>query len=397
VSIFAAIEQAPTDPILGITDAFKADSHPNKVNLGIGVYQDEQGKLPLMEAVRLAEARIAAEIRPRGYLPMDGLPGFAAATQGLVFGKDSPAVAAGNIITLQTLAGTGALKVGADFLARFLPGAGILFSDPTWDNHGAVFGGAGLNIGTYRYYDRTTGAVDFAGMYADLAAAEPGTIVLLHACCHNPSGCDLDDAQWAQIVSLIGERGLIPFFDMAYQGFATGAEADAVGVRLAAAAGITFLVANSYSKTFGLYGERIGALSLGCADAAEAKRVLSNVKLCVRANYSNPPTQGATIVTTILNDPELRAIWEAEVGAYRDRIRHMRELLAAGLQANGVANTDFVTGQRGMFTFTGLTPAQMQTLRGEHHIYGVDNGRICVAALNTRNVDYVAESLAKLL
>ncbi|MDR0435610.1 MAG: aspartate/tyrosine/aromatic aminotransferase [Propionibacteriaceae bacterium] len=397
MSIFASIEQAPTDPILGISDAYRADPSPDKVNLGIGVYQDESGKLPLLAAVREAVARIAADPKPLGYQPMDGLPGFAAATQELVFGKGSAAVASGRIVTVQTLAGTGALKLGADFLNRFSPGADILFSEPTWDNHAAVFGGAGLTIRAYRYYDRATGGVDFAGMCADIADAKPGSIVLLHACCHNPSGCDLDDSQWAEVVKLIGEKGLIPFFDMAYQGFAVGAEADAVGVRLAAESGITFLVANSYSKTFGLYGERIGGLSIGCADAAEAKRVLSRVKLCIRANYSNPPTQGATIVTTILGDSELRASWEAEVASYRDRIRDMRGLLAEGLRANGVAETGFVTKQRGMFTFTGLSPEQMQTLRGEYHIYGVDNGRICCAALNTRNVEYVAVSLAKLL
>ncbi|MDR1355340.1 MAG: aspartate/tyrosine/aromatic aminotransferase [Propionibacteriaceae bacterium] len=397
MSVFHSVEFAPADPILGISDAFKADAEPRKVNLGIGVYQDEQGKLPLMAAVRQAELRIAADPRPRGYLPMDGLPGFTAATQELVFGKNSTALATGRIVTLQTLAGTGALKVGADFLNSFSPGIAVAFSTPTWDNHFAVFGGAGLTISSYRYYDRTTGGVDFQGMCDDIAAAKPGSVILLHACCHNPSGCDLTDAQWAKIVALLGECGLTPFFDMAYQGFASSAEADAIGVRLAAESGITFLVANSYSKTFGLYGERIGALSIGCADAAEAQRVLSRIKLSVRANYSNPPTQGASIVTTVIADAELRRLWEDEVSSYRERIRMMRELLAAGLLANGVTNTDFVTEQRGMFTFTGLTPEQMQKLRGDYHIYGVDNGRICVAALNTRNVGYVAESLANFL
>jgi aromatic-amino-acid transaminase len=397
MSLFATIEQAPADPILGITDTFKADPSPDKVNLGIGVYQDETGKLPLMDAVARAEAIIAATPKPRGYLPMDGIPEFTAATKELIFGRDSEAVASGRIVTLQSLAGTGALKLGADFLHRAFPTARILFSDPTWDNHFAVYSGAGFEIDYYPYYDRASGGVNFPGMLEGISAAAPGTVVLLHACCHNPSGCDLTPAQWAQVLDVIAEKQLIPFFDMAYQGFAVGPEEDPVGVRLAAELGLLFLVANSYSKTFGLYGERVGSLSIGCTDATEAKRVLSRAKLSVRSNYSNPPTHGASIVSTVLTTPELRASWEAEVASYRDRIAHMRHLLAEGLKANGVANTDFVTNQRGMFTFTGLSADEMATLRGEYHIYGVDNGRICVAAINTRNVAYVAQSLAKLL
>ncbi|MDR0837633.1 MAG: aspartate/tyrosine/aromatic aminotransferase [Propionibacteriaceae bacterium] len=397
MSLFASIEQAPADPILGITDAFKSDPSADKVNLGIGVYQDESGKLPLMDAVARAEAIIAETPKPRGYLPMDGIPEFTAATKELVFGPGNEAVASGRIVTLQSLAGTGALKIGADFLHRAFPAARILFSDPTWDNHSAIYAGAGFEIDYYPYYDRATGGVNFPGMLEGISAAAPGTVVLLHACCHNPSGCDLTPAQWAQVLDVVAEKQLVPFFDMAYQGFAVGPEEDPVGVRLAAERGLLFLVANSYSKTFGLYGERVGALSIGCTDATEAKRVLSRAKLSVRSNYSNPPTHGASIVSTVLSTPELRASWEAEVASYRDRIANMRHLLAEGLKANGVANTDFVTNQRGMFTFTGLSAEQMQTLRGEYHIYGVDNGRICVAAINTRNVEYVAQSLAKLL
>ncbi|QLQ15219.1 MAG: aspartate/tyrosine/aromatic aminotransferase [Micropruina sp.] len=398
MSLFSDVPLAPRDPILGLTEAFLADPNPGKVNLGVGVYQDETGKLPLLGCVREAENRLAATPRPRGYLPIDGMATYDADVKALVFGEDSAAVAEGRVVTVQALGGTGALKIGADFLRRVNPDATVLISDPSWENHQALFERAGFTVATYRYYDEAARGVDVAGMVADLRAAAPGTIVVLHACCHNPTGYDLTPADWQHVLDAVRDAGLVPFLDMAYQGFADGLAEDGAVVRTFAESGLTCFVATSFSKSFSLYGERVGALSIVCADAAEAARVLSQVKIVVRTNFSNPPTQGAAIVATVLGDPELRAQWETELGGMRDRIKAMRRRLVEGLAAAGVEqDLSFITRQVGMFSYSGLTKDQMVALREQHGVYGTDKGRICVAALNEGNIDRVSAAIAAVL
>ena len=392
MSFFASVPLAPRDPILGLTEAFIADPNPAKVNLGVGVYQDANGKLPLLDCVRQAEQRLAADPKPRGYLPIDGLPAYLAAVRGLVFGADSPVL--DRVVTVQALGGTGALRVGADFLRRFDPEASLLISDPSWENHEALFSRAGFQVGSYRYYDPVARAVDFEGMLDDLAAARPGTIVVLHACCHNPTGYDLTPQQWQRVRETVEQAGLVPFLDMAYQGFAESLEADARVVRLFAESGLPVLVATSFSKSLSLYGERVGALSVICGDRDEAQRMLSQDKIVIRTNYSNPPTHGAALAATVLTDPELRTLWNAELGGMRDRIKAMRHRLVAGLTAAGVDDMGFITTQVGMFSYSGLTKDQMVALREQHGVYGTDKGRICVAALNDGNVDYVCRAIA---
>ena len=398
MSLFSDVPLAPRDPILGLTEAFLADPNPGKVNLGVGVYQDETGKLPLLGCVREAENRLAATPRPRGYLPIDGMATYDADVKALVFGEDSAAVAEGRVVTVQALGGTGALKIGADFLRRVNPDATVLISDPSWENHQALFERAGFTVATYRYYDEAARGVDVAGMVADLRAAAPGTIVVLHACCHNPTGYDLTPGDWQHVLDAVRDAGLVPFLDMAYQGFADGLAEDGAVVRTFAESGLTCFVATSFSKSFSLYGERVGALSIVCADAAEAARVLSQVKIVVRTNFSNPPTQGAAIVATVLGDPELRAQWETELRGMRDRIKAMRRRLVEGLAAAGVEqDLSFITRQVGMFSYSGLTKDQMVALREQHGVYGTDKGRICVAALNEGNIDRVSAAIAAVL
>ena len=397
MSIFTDVALAPADPILGVTDAFKADPRPAKVNLGVGIYQGDDGKLPLLESVRQAEDRIAAHPVPRPYLSIDGNPEYDALTGQLVLGADHPALAAGAAVTVQTLGGSGALKVGGDFLCG-LGATTILLSDPSWDNHAPIFAGCGFQVGAYRYYDAARRAIDFDGLVADLAAAAPGTVVLLHGCCHNPTGYDLTGEQWAQVLDIVAAGKLIPFFDLAYQGFAVDIETDAGAVREAARRGLPLLCANSFSKIFGLYGERVGGLTLITSGADEAQRVRSQVKLKVRANYSNPPTHGEAVVGTILTDDALRAQWVQEVAGMRDRIKTMRQGLADGLRAAGVeSDVSYITAQRGMFSYSGLSHAQMARLRDEFAVYGIDNGRLCVAALNPGNIDYVARAMAAVM
>ena len=394
MSLFSAVPLAPRDPILGLTEAFRADTNPNKVNLGVGVYQDATGTLPLLECVRRAEQRLAADPKPRGYLPIDGLPGYTKAVRELVFGADSPAVAAGRVVTVQALGGTGALKIGADFLRRFAPDAKELISDPSWENHEALFTRAGFEVGTYRYYDAEAKAVDVEGMLADLAAAPAGTIVVLHACCHNPTGYDLTDKQWGRVIETVTTAGLIPFLDMAYQGFSESLEADGAVVRRFAETGLPVLVSTSFSKSLSLYGERVGALSVVCADAEEASRMLSQDKIVIRTNFSNPPTHGAQLATMVLTDPELRALWVTELGEMRDRIKSMRRQLVDGLEAAGIHDMGFIATQVGMFSYSGLTTEQMIALREQHGVYGTDRGRICVAALNEGNLGHVCRAIA---
>ena len=395
MSIYADLLPAPPDPILGIGDLVKADPRERKANLGVGVYQDAGGRLPLLACVGQAERRLAENPAPRGYLPMDGDPTFNALTQALVFGADHRCLVDGRIVTVQSLAGTGALKLGATFLFARWPEATVLFSDPTWDNHEAIFSGAGFRTGTYRYYDAAHRRIDFDGMLEDLGRAPAGTIVVLHACCHNPTGYDLTDEQWPQVFDLIKDRGLIAFTDLAYQGFAVGVEEDPYPVRLAADSGVDLLCASSYSKIMGLYGERIGALSVVCADAEEAERVRSRIKLAARAIYSNPPTHGMALVRTVLSDAGLRRLWADELVGMRRRIKAMRAGLVEALRACGIEeDLSFITDQRGMFSYSGLSSAQMGRLRADWGVYGVDNGRLCVAALNEANLDYVAQALA---
>jgi aromatic-amino-acid transaminase len=398
MSLFAAVEMAPRDPILGLNEQFNADTNPAKVNLGVGVYTDENGQLPLLACVKAAEAQLVEAARARGYLPIDGIVAYDKAVQGLVFGENSPLLAAGRVATVQALGGTGGLKVGADFLKRLNPAAKVLISDPSWENHRALFTNAGFAVETYPYYDADKRGVNFEAMLACLNAAAAGTVVVLHACCHNPTGYDITAAQWEQVIAAVKARNLVAFLDMAYQGFGDGITEDGAVIGQFVAAGIDFFVSTSFSKSFSLYGERVGALSVVCASKEEAGRVLSQLKIVIRTNYSNPPTHGAQVVATVLNTPALRAQWEQELAGMRNRIKAMRGALVEKLKGAGVkADMSFITTQRGMFSYSGLTKPQMERLRSEFGVYGVDSGRICVAALNDKNIGYVTECIAKVL
>ena len=398
MSLFSSVELAPRDPILGLNEQFAADTNPNKVNLGVGVYFDENGKLPLLQCVQAAEKAMMAAPKPRGYLPIDGIAAYDDGVKKLVFGAESEPYRSGRVATVQGLGGTGALKIGADFLKHLNPNARVLISDPSWENHRALFTQAGFEVGTYRYYDAATRALNFEGMLADLNAAAPGTIVVLHACCHNPTGYDISAAQWDQVIAAVKARGLTPFLDMAYQGFAEGIAEDGAVIGKFVAAGLTFFVSTSFSKSFSLYGERVGALSVLCADKDEAARVLSQLKIMIRTNYSNPPTHGGAVVATVLGDAALRAQWEQELAGMRTRIKAMRKKLVDGLKAAGVKqDMGFITTQIGMFSYSGLSKEQMVRLRNEFGVYGTDTGRMCVATLNEKNIDYVCQSIAKVM
>jgi len=398
MSLFSAVEMAPRDPILGLNEAFNSDTRPNKVNLGVGVYYNEDGRIPLLRAVAEAEqARIAAHA-PRGYLPIEGIAAYDGAVQKMLFGADSALLADGRVVTIQALGGTGALKVGADFLKRLLPDATVAISNPSWENHRALFESAGFPVHQYAYYDAASHGVDRAGMLADLKALPARSIIVLHACCHNPTGVDLGIDDWKQVIEVLREKDHIPFVDIAYQGFGDGIEEDAAAVRLFAETGMTFFVSSSFSKSFSLYGERVGALSIVTVNRDESARVLSQVKRVVRTNYSNPPTHGATVVASVLNSPELRAMWETELGEMRERIRKMRLGMVEQLAAKG-AKTDFsfVARQRGMFSYSGLTAEQVERLRVEFGVYAISTGRICAAALNERNLGYVTDAIVQVL
>ena len=396
-SIFGAIDMAPRDPILGITEAFVADTNPGKINLGVGVYYDDNGKVPLLACVQQAEATLMETRTPRTYLPIEGLAAYDKAVQELVFGADSAIIQEKRAITVQAIGGTGALKIGADLLKRFAPGSSVYISDPSWENHRALFESAGFTVHNYTYYDAATHGVDFAGMIASLKAMPAGAIVVLHACCHNPTGADLTDAQWDEVIAVVRAGGLVPFLDMAYQGFAKGIAEDGAVVRRFGATPGALLVSNSFSKSFSLYGERVGALSVVAASADEAARLLSQLKRVVRTNYSNPPMHGGKVVATVLSTPALRTLWEEELAGMRVRIREMREALVAKLAARAPGrNFDFVRQQVGMFSYSGLTKEQVGLLRAES-IYAVDTGRICVAALNAKNIDRVVDAIAKVL
>jgi aromatic-amino-acid transaminase len=397
-SPFHGVELAPRDPIIGLTEAFVADTRPNKVNLGAGVYIDESGKIPLLRAVREAErARVEAGV-PRGYLPIEGLAAYDAAVQKLLFGAGSPLIGSGRLVTAQALGGTGALKIGADFLKRISPDAQVLISEPSWENHRALFEGAGFKVAGYPYYDAPSHGLNFAGMCAALRAAPAGTIIALHACCHNPTGVDMSHEQWREVARICKAQGLVPMMDIAYQGFGEGVEADAAAVRLFADEGLSFFIASSFSKSFSLYGERVGALPIVPGSSDESARVLSQLKRVIRTNYSNPPTHGGSIVAAVLADPKLRALWEEELAEMRNRIKAMRKALVDGLKARGVpGDFSYVLKQNGMFSYSGLTAAQVERLRTEFGIYAVSTGRICVASLNSKNIDYVCDALATLV
>ncbi|MDM8192100.1 aspartate/tyrosine/aromatic aminotransferase [Pseudomonas koreensis] len=398
MSLFSAVEMAPRDPILGLNEAFNADTRTTKVNLGVGVYCNEEGRIPLLRAVIEAETIRVAQHASRGYLPIDGIAAYDQAVQKLLFGNDSPLISAGRVITTQAVGGTGALKIGADFLKQLLPNAVVAISDPSWENHRALFETAGFPVQNYRYYDAATHDVNRAGMLDDLNALPDGSIVVLHACCHNPTGVDLTPADWNKVLEVVKAKGHVPFLDMAYQGFGDGIDEDAAAVRLFAESGLTFFVSSSFSKSFSLYGERVGALSIISESKEESARVLSQVKRVIRTNYSNPPTHGASIVAAVLNSPELRAQWEAELAEMRLRIRGMREQMVA-LLAEKAPGRDFsfVGRQRGMFSYSGLTTEQVHRLRNEFGIYALDTGRICVAALNQSNIKAVTDAIVQVI
>ena len=398
MSLFTAVEMAPRDPILGLNDQFAADTNPAKVNLGVGVYYDDNGKLPLLKCVQAAEKKMADAPKARGYLPIDGIAAYDLAVKGLVFGAESEAVTSGRVATVQCIGGTGGLKVGADFLKRLNPNAKVLISDPSWENHRALFTNAGFAVESYPYYDAAKRGVNFAGMLAALNAAPAGTIVVLHACCHNPTGYDITADQWDQVIASVKANKLVAFLDMAYQGFGYGLKEDGAAVGKFVAAGLNVFVSTSFSKSFSLYGERVGGLSVVCDNKEEAGRVLSQLKIVIRTNYSNPPIHGGTVVTMVLNTPELRALWETELGEMRVRIKAMREKLVEGLKSAGVTqDMSFIIKQIGMFSYSGLSKDQMVRLRSEFGVYGTDTGRMCVAALNSKNIDYVCASIAKVM
>jgi aromatic-amino-acid transaminase len=396
--MFEHVDAYAGDPILTLNENFQKDPRPGLINLSIGIYFDDAGRLPVMQAVREAETAMLQSIGPRGYLPMVGAANTRTQIQHLLFGAEHEAVASGRTVTLQTLGGSGALKVGADFLKKYFPDSGVWISDPTWDNHRAIFEGAGFVASTYPYYDPATGGLRFDAMLEAIRGLPARSVVLLHACCHNPTGVDLTPAQWGELIPVLAERGLIPFVDMAYQGFGDGVQEDAFALRALADAGIAFFVANSFSKSFSLYGERVGGLSVVCPTVAQAGLVIGQLQVAVRKNYSSPATHGGQIVARVLADAALRQSWTDELDAMRVRIKAMRERLHAVLSEK-VPGRDFsyFLTQRGMFSYTGLSPQQVDVLRETHGVYLVRSGRMCVAGLNSGNVERTAEAMAKVL
>ena len=396
--MFQHVDMYAGDPILSLVDTFKKDPRAEKVNLGIGIYYDDAGNIPVLPSVQQAETAIAQSVIPRVYLPMEGSPAYRTAIQHLLFGENNPVLKAGRIASIQSLGGSGALKVGADFLHKYFPASEMWVSDPTWDNHHAIFQGAGIQTHTYPYYDEITGGIKFDAMLETFKSLPEQSIVLMHPCCHNPTGVDLSREQWAALLPAMKERKLIPFLDIAYQGFGDSLTEDVFALQMLIDADICFFVSNSFSKNLSLYSERCGGLSVICPTAEEAERVLGQLKLTVRKNYSSPPSHGAFVVTDVLTKPELRAEWEAEVAEMRDRIKAMRQKLYETLTAK-VPGKDFsyMITQRGMFSYTGLTPEQVDRLREEFAVYLVRTGRMCVAGLNTRNVEYVANAMAAVL
>lgn len=396
--MFQHVEFYPGDPILGLMDKFKEDTHSNKVNLGVGVYYDEEGRLPVLACVKAVETQMSNPPQPRPYLPMDGLPGYRAACQRLLFGADSEVVKSGRVATIASLGGSGALRVGAEFIHHWFPEAKVYVSNPTWGNHIGIFEGAGFEVGKYPYYDPATIGVKFTELTAFLKSLDAGNVILLHPCCHNPTGVDLSTDQWDEVLDIIKTRKLIPFMDIAYQGFGESLDADAYAIRKAVALGLSLFVSNSFSKNLSMYGERVGGLSVVCPSAEEARLVQGQLKFTVRRLYSSPPSHGGHVVDSVMNDETLFNQWVGEVYNMRDRIRAMRQKLQEVLSAK-VPGRDFsyFTKQRGMFSFTGLNPQQVERLQKEYGVYMVNNGRMCVAGLNHKNIDYVANAMAEVL
>ncbi|MFZ4114767.1 MAG: aspartate/tyrosine/aromatic aminotransferase [Burkholderiaceae bacterium] len=398
MNLFASVQLAPKDPIFGLTEAYTADQRPGKVNLGVGVYYTDDGKVPLLKAVLAAEQEVVAKQSPRAYIPIEGPNPYNSAVQNLLFGADSPLIKEGRVVTAECLGGTGALRVGGDFVKRLDTGAPAAISAPSWENHRGIFESAGYQVLEYTYFDPKTRGVDFDGMVKSLESFPAKTLVILHACCHNPTGADLTAEQWKKIISICQTRQLIPFLDIAYQGFASGIEQDGAAVRMFADSGMSFFVSSSFSKSFSLYGERVGAISIVTQSKEESTRVLSQLKRVIRTNYSNPPTHGAAIVATVLNSPTLRQMWEDELAEMRERIKAMRHGLNQKLAASGVQQDfSFIEAQRGMFSYSGLTADQVAKLQEQDGIYALSTGRICVAALNTKNLDRVAQAIARVL
>jgi aromatic-amino-acid transaminase len=396
--MFAHVEPFAGDPILSLNEDFQKDPRPHKINLSIGIYFDDAGRIPVLESVQRAEAQLLAEGGAKPYLPIEGAANFRSAVQALLFGADHEAVKGGRVATIQSVGSSGGLKVGADFIARWFPGSGVWVSDPTWDNHRSMFEGAGIAVNTYPYYDAKSGGVRFADLLATLDKLPARSVVLLHACCHNPTGVDLTRAQWDELIPLLKRRNLIPYLDLAYQGFGDGIAEDAYAIRAIAAAGLSAFVANSFSKSMSVYGERAGALSVVCPDAAQAALVLGQLKFTVRRNYSSPPIHGGQIVAKVLTDPALRALWEGELAAMRTRMLAMRRQLHAVLSAK-LPERDFgyFLSQRGMFSYTGLSAAQVDRLREEFAVYLIRSGRLCIAGLNTGNVEATAQAMAAVM
>ncbi len=398
MNLFSSVQLAPKDPIFGLTEAYTADQRPGKVNLGVGVYYTDEGKVPLLKAVLEAEKEVVAKQSPRAYIPIEGPNPYNSAVQNLLFGADSPLIKEGRVVTAECLGGTGALRVGGDFVKRLDTNAPAAISAPSWENHRGIFESAGYQVLEYAYFDPKTRGVDFEGMVKALESFPAKTLVILHACCHNPTGADLTPEQWKKIISICQTRQLIPFLDIAYQGFATGIEEDGAAVRLFADSGMSFFVSSSFSKSFSLYGERVGALSIVTQSKEESARVLSQLKRVIRTNYSNPPTHGAAIVAMVLNSPKLRQMWEDELAEMRERIKAMRHGLNKKLAAAGAPQDfSFIETQRGMFSYSGLTAGQVANLQEQDGIYALSTGRICVAALNTKNLDRVAQAIARVL
>ncbi|MEY3390163.1 MAG: hypothetical protein RL350_424 [Pseudomonadota bacterium] len=398
MNLFSSVQLAPKDPIFGLTEAYTADQRPGKVNLGVGVYYTDEGKVPLLRAVLEAEKEVVAKEAPRAYIPIEGPNPYNSAVQNLLFGKDSALIQAGRVVTAECLGGTGALRVGGDFVKRLEPNSQAAISSPSWENHRGIFEAAGYTVLDYTYFDPKTRGVDFDGMVKSLQSFPAKTLVILHACCHNPTGADLTKDQWKTIISICQQKQLIPFLDIAYQGFADGIEEDGAAVRMFADSGMSFFVSSSFSKSFSLYGERVGALSIVTQSKEESARVLSQLKRVIRTNYSNPPTHGAAIVATVLNSPKLRQMWEDELAQMRDRIKSMRHGLKEKLAAAGISHDfSFIEAQRGMFSYSGLTADQVAKLQEQDAIYALSTGRICVAALNSKNIDRVAQAIARVL
>jgi aromatic-amino-acid transaminase len=396
--MFQHVEPFAGDPILSLNEDFQKDPRPNKINLSIGIYFDDAGRIPVLEAVRRAEAKLLTASGPKPYLPIEGAANFRSAVQQLLFGAEHEAVTSKRIATIQSVGSSGGLKVGADFIKRYFPDSEVWVSDPTWDNHRSMFEGAGVTVRTYPYYDAANGGVRFDDMLATLRGLPAKTVVLLHACCHNPTGVDLTHAQWDALIPVLEERQLLPYLDLAYQGFGDGITEDAYAVRALASAGLSFFIANSFSKSMSVYGERCGALSVVCPDAQQAENVLGQLKFTVRRNYSSPPIHGGQLVALVLSDPELRALWEQELAAMRERILAMRKRLHAVLTQKVPGRSfDYFLTQRGMFSYTGLSAAQVDRLREEFGVYLVRSGRICVAGLNTHNVEAAAAAMAAVM